>query len=278
MIYYILSDKITNMSQKDFIEERRNKVLDYINRNSRADVAELASYINCTEATIRRDLDYLEENDLVIRTYGGAIKKEKQKSVWQTTPVSDRLILNTDSKQHIAASAAEMIEEGESLMIDGGSTTYIFAEAIRNKNNLLVITNAPAIAELLVSSPDNEVIVTGGEMFKGTFAIGGSETENQLKNFYVDKCFIGVTGLIPGEGAFAAIPTEANIKRIMTERARETILLMDSSKIGTRGFCKAFDLKRVNVIITDSKISQSDYEALTKSGIKVVLADINQQT
>ena len=261
------------MAQRNFIEERRGKVLEYININSRADIPELANLLECTEATIRRDLDFLEGQDLVIRTHGGAIKKEKARSVWQTTPVSDRMEQNSPEKKLIAAAAASLIEEGESLMIDGGSTTYFFAEAIKSKGNLLVVTNTPSIAEILVENEDNEVIVTGGEMLRGTYALGGSDTENQLQKFYVDKCVIGVTGLIPGEGAFAAIPTEANIKRIMSERAKEIIIVMDSSKLGTRGFCRAFLPKAGDTIITDSRIQSKDHEALTKAGIKVIIAD-----
>lgn len=261
------------MAQKNFIEERRNKVLDYINQNSRADIAELAQLLDCTEATIRRDLDYLEQKDLLIRTHGGAIRKEKSRSVWQTTPVSERLEQNSREKRLIAEYAANLIDEGESLMIDGGSTTMFFANSIRYKNNLQIITNAPAIAEILVESENNNVIVTGGEMLRGTYALGGSETEKQLEKFYVDKCVIGVTGLIIGEGVFAAIPTEANIKRIMAMRAREIIILMDSSKIGTRGFCRAFKLHSGIAIITDSKIAQKDYEALRNDGVNVLIAE-----
>ena len=124
-----------------------------------------------------------------------------------------------------------------------------------------------------MENEDNEVIVTGGEMLRGTYALGGSETESQLQKFYVDKCIIGVTGLIPGEGAFAAIPTEANIKRIMSERAKEIIIIMDSSKLGTRGFCRAFLPKAGDTIITDSKIQPQDHEALIKAGINVILVD-----
>ena len=137
-------------------------------------------------------------------------------------------------------------------MIDGGSTTYFFAEAIKNKGNLLVVTNTPSIAEILVENEDNEVIVTGGEMLRGTYALGGSETEIQLQKFYVDKCVIGV---------------------IMSERAKEIIIVMDSSKLGTRGFCRAFLPKAGDTIITDSRIQSKDHEALTKAGIKVIIAD-----
>ena len=94
------------MAQRNFIEERRGKVLEYININSRADIPELANLLECTEATIRRDLDFLEGQDLVIRTHGGAIKKEKARSVWQTTPVSDRMEQNSPEKKLIAAAAA----------------------------------------------------------------------------------------------------------------------------------------------------------------------------
>ena len=141
------------MAQKNFIEERRNKVLDYINQNSRADIAELAQLLDCTEATIRRDLDYLEQKDLLIRTHGGAIRKEKSRSVWQTTPVSERLEQNvkTDLQKALQRLPERervlmvlyyqenmtMKEIGETLGMSESRVCQLHAQAIMKLKNIL---------------------------------------------------------------------------------------------------------------------------------------------
>lgn len=260
------------MAQKDFMEERRAKIVEYINKNQRAEINELVQEMNSTEVTIRRDLIYLSNQDLIIRTHGGAIKKETPSPIWQTTSVSHRLVQHVEEKRRIAKAAAEFISNGESLMIDGGSTTLMLAEELISKKSLLVVTNAPAIGELLVEGEENKVIMTGGELTRGTHAIAGSEALDDISRFYVDKSFIGLTGLIPEVGCFTAVPMEADIKKTMCLHASETFLVVDSSKIGTSAFCKAFDLDLINTIITDSNISDADETKIRSMGIKLVIA------
>ena len=252
------------------MEERRAKILDYLKQNGRAEIAELALLINSTEITIRRDLTFLEEQGLVIKTHGGAIRKEDNSTIWQTTTVKSRLCQNVEKKHRIAMEAAKLVSDGETLMIDGGSTTQMLAEILCSKKNLLVVTNSPDIGKILVDGDENKVITTGGELNKGTYSSVGSDAVAAISKYYVDKAILGLTGLIPDVGCFCAIPMEADIKREMSLHARETIIVVDSSKIGVGAFCKAFDLTRVNILITDTDISDSDAEKLKTAGINLI--------
>ncbi|HYW83897.1 MAG TPA: DeoR/GlpR family DNA-binding transcription regulator, partial [Spirochaetia bacterium] len=221
------------MAKRDFVEERRNKILEYVNKNSRADVTELADFHTVTEATIRRDLVTLEKQGRVYRAHGGALRREPL-SVWQISRLQDRIIMHLEEKTRIAQFVTQLVHDGESLMIDGGSTTMLVAQKLRVKKNLLVVTNAPAIGELMIE--DNKVILTGGELLKETQALLGSAAEQSLKQYRTDKAIIGVSGILVNEGCFSAIPQEAEIKRLMSLNSSETILVSDSSKIGARAF------------------------------------------
>jgi DeoR/GlpR family transcriptional regulator of sugar metabolism len=256
------------MAKKDFVEERRNKILEYINKNSRADVTELAAFHAVTEATIRRDLVTLEKQGRVYRAHGGALRRE-QLSVWQISRLQDRMVMNREEKMRIAQFVTQLIHDGESIMIDGGSTTTLVAEKLCSKKNLLVVTNAPAIGEAMIEVNDNKVILTGGELLKETKGLIGCAAESSLSQYRTDKAIIGVSGILVNEGCFSAIPQEAEIKRLMSLRSRETILVSDSSKIGARAFCFICDFSRVDKLVTDKNISKADLEELKQQGVEV---------
>ncbi len=259
------------MDKKDFVEERRSKILEYINKESRADLSELAAFLVVAEATIRRDLVSLEKQGLVYRTHGGALRRE-QLSVWQTSTLQERMVRQLDDKSRIAQFMTQLIHDGDSLMIDSGSTTMLIAKTLCVKKKLLVVTNAPSIGELMVDADDNKVILTGGELLKETNSLLGSAAEYSLKQYRTDKAIIGVSGILVNEGCFSAIPQEAEIKRLMSLNSRETIVVADSSKIGTRAFCFICDFTRVDKLVTDKNISKSSLEELKQQGVEVFTA------
>lgn len=263
---------IVFMAQRDEIEARREKILAYINEEGKADVSTLAELCSSTDYTIRRDLIELEKNNFVTRTHGGAIKKEREKPVWQTTSTYSRLEKNRDLKESIAVAASDLIGDNESIMIDSGSTTQIFAEHIKNKHNLLSVTTSPRIAEIMLESEDSHVVLIGGELSRGTYMVTGSDAEEHLRKYYVDKCIISVTGADTTLGCYAAIPNEASLKKLMIEHSRECILLIDSSKFRRKAFVLAFTFDSVQTIVTDSKIDKKVVEKLREKGINVIVA------
>ncbi|MGO9310070.1 MAG: DeoR/GlpR family DNA-binding transcription regulator [Spirochaetia bacterium] len=256
------------MGKRDFVEERRNKILEYVNKNSRANVDELAAFHTVTEATIRRDLLTLEKQGRVYRAHGGALRRE-QLSVWQISRLQDRMVMHLEDKTRIAQFVTQLIHDGESLMIDGGSTTMLVARRLGTKKNLLVVTNAPDIGDLMIEVNDNKVILTGGELLKETKGLIGSAAEQSLKQYRTDKAIIGVSGIIVDEGCFSAIPQEAEIKRLMSLNSTETILVADSSKIGARAFCFFCDFTHVDKLVTDRNISKTALEELKQQGVEV---------
>ena len=254
--------------KKDFVEERRGKLLEYVNTNSRADIGELALALDTTEATIRRDLAILEKENLVQRVHGGVLRREKP-SVWQSTTLQERMAMHTEEKQRIADFVTQMVHDGESLMIDGGSTTIMIAQKLSAKKNLLAVTNAPAIGEMIIGTNDNSVILTGGELMKGTSVTIGSAAEHSLRQYRTDKTIIGVSGILVDTGFFSASPQEAEIKRLMAMNSSETIVAADSSKIDTRAFCFVCDFASVDKVVTDRNISKAALKTMIQRGVEV---------
>lgn len=259
------------MAQRNLIEERRKKILSYLTEKGKADITELSTLLGATETTVRRDLVFLEKANLIIRTHGGAIPKEQKQSIWQTSLIYDRLEINKDLKTRIAKEASSLVHDNESLIIDGGSTTQIFASYLKEKRNILAVTNSPDIADILLPNPDSKVILIGGEILKDTHAVSGSDAENHLRQYYVDKCFLSVTGADPDVGCYAAIPDESSIKRLMIGHSRECVLLIDSSKFERKAFCISFGFDDVDYIVTDSNIRPEMAEKIRNKGIKLFI-------
>jgi DeoR/GlpR family transcriptional regulator of sugar metabolism len=256
------------MQKKEFVEERRDELLAYINENKRANVEDLAQKFNVTDVTIRRDLIILEQQEKLVRTHGGAMCLQ-DKSVWQTTSLDARMADAAEEKTKIAEYIAGIIKDGESLFIDGGSTTYLTAKALLKRKRLLVVTNSPSIAELLAGTNDNKVILTGGELQKETDSITGTSCENDIRQYRTDKAILGMSGVVVQDGFFAAIPQEASIKRLMSLNSKYTIVAVDSTKMGVTAFNFVCDIKTVDLIVTDTKISDADMRILTERGAKV---------
>jgi DeoR/GlpR family transcriptional regulator of sugar metabolism len=260
------------MKNKDFTEERQQKIVEHINQKGRVTVEDLSGFFNVTQMTIRRDLFALEKQGVLYRAHGGAIKREKRSTAWQMSTLLTRLCQNEEEKDRIALCVSQMIQDGESIMIDGGSTTTKVAQRLTGKRNLLIVTNALTIGELLLELDDSKVILTGGELFKETNSLIGNATEAAISNYRTDKAIIGVSGLVPGEGFFSAIPQEAEIKNRMLQNAQKKIVAADSSKIGTRAFYFFCDFTKVDTLVTDRNIKKNDLILLKKTGIEIIVA------
>ena len=256
------------MEDKDFTRERHRKIVDHINLNGRVKVEELSSRFSVTGMTIRRDLLALEKRGLLYRVHGGALKRQ-EKSIWQMSTLQDRLGQHEEEKERIAACVAQLIQDGESIMIDGGSTTTKAAQYLRAKKDLLIVTNALTIGEILVET-NNKVILTGGELLKETNALMGNAAEAAIANYRTDRAIIGVSGLIPSEGCFSAIPMEAEVKNLMMRNSRQSIIVTDSSKIGVRAFYFLCDFNNIDILITDKNIKKDDLSTLENTGIEVI--------
>jgi DeoR/GlpR family transcriptional regulator of sugar metabolism len=258
------------MNIRAFAEERRTRILEYVKTHSRANVLELAETLEVTDATIRRDLRFLEDQGLIDRTHGGAIKRDSP-ALWQTTSMEERMGIRREEKERIAEFTAHIINDNASIMIDGGSTTQAVAEKLAGKKNLLVVTNCLPISLLFLKGTGNKVLLTGGELMRGTCSIVGFEAESMLRRVRTDKAVIGVSALHMEDGLFSANPQEGEIKRLMILNSRETILVADSSKFDVEALYMFSDFERVAKMVTDRDIDRDTVNALQKKGVEVFM-------
>lgn len=262
--------------------ERWNALLELLAAQGRLEVEEAASTLQVSTATIRRDLDELAEQQMLVRTRGGAIAH----GVAYELPLRYKSSRHASEKQRIAAAVAGLVGDGEVVGLNGGTTTTEVARALAVRAGsaqresagaaaspaLTVVTNALNIAGELAVRPQIKLVVTGGVARSQSYELVGPLTAGVLNEVALDVAVLGVDGVDPGLGVMAHQEDEASISRLFAERARRVIVVTDSSKMGKRAFARICGLDRIDVVVTDSAIPSDAVESLTDAGVKVITA------
>ncbi|WP_400162666.1 DeoR/GlpR family DNA-binding transcription regulator [Brevibacillus sp. TJ4] len=247
--------------------ERRKWILEQLSRDEKIDIDEMAAQLNVSAMTIRRDLAYLEEEDKIIRTLGGAILN---KPLINETPFLTKEGKYSRQKKAIAQKAMTLVQDHSTILLDSGTTTLEIARLLKEKNNLTVVTNDIKIAAELMDS-EVKVIVAGGELQNSVGALFGPMTELLLQTIHVDLFFLGAHAIHLEAGVTAPTFEKASIKQRMLEAAESTWLVADSSKFDQKSFTKVCDLSLLDGWITDDELSDED-EAKAREHLKVVTA------
>jgi DeoR family transcriptional regulator, aga operon transcriptional repressor len=249
-------------------EERRRAILELVNQDGRVLVKELAEKFGTSQITIRKDLELLNSNGQVHRTHGGALTVESGALVDPTLREKEKL--HRKEKLRIAEAAARMVQEGESVLLDSGTTTTAVARALRDFRHLTVITNAVNIAAEL-SGTQVEVILTGGIVRKSSFSLVGPLAEETLRQLSADILFLGVDGFDTRVGLSTPNLLEAKVNKVMVEVARKTVAVCDSSKFGRRAMSTIVPVTAVHHVVTDKHIGKGDLSNLKETGVAVTL-------
>jgi DeoR family transcriptional regulator of aga operon len=249
-------------------EERRRAVLDLINNEGRVLVKDLAERFKTSQVTIRKDLEILHSQGSVYRTHGGALPVRT--GALLDPSLREKEKLHRKEKLRIGALAASLVKEGQSVVLDSGTTTTMIARELREFRNLTVITNAVNIAAELAGT-SIEVILTGGTLRENSFSLVGPLAEETLHRLSADILFLGVDGFDLHFGLTTPNLLEAKVNRVMIEVSRRTIVVCDSSKFGRRSLSLIAPPSAVHHTITDSRISKADLRALEEAGIEVSL-------
>lgn len=247
--------------------DRRDRMIQILNEEGSVKVDELSEIFDVSTVTIRNDLDFLEKKGIVYRTYGGALLRN---NVYNDPSLEEKQKLHAEEKQEIGKKAAEMISDGDSIVLDSGTTTREIAMNIKEKENLTVMTNAINIALELAALTNITVMLTGGVLREKSYSLVGPEAENTMRNYYFDKLFLGVDGLDLTYGLTTANPQEAQLNRLMVERSNQVIAVTDSSKFGRHSFSFICDLDPISTIITDVNIPAEYETQLTRQDITVI--------
>lgn len=249
-----------------FAEERQEKIAELLKEKSSIKVNELSNIFNVSESTIRRDLQEMEAKGLLTRTHGGAV--EVKKTNFEPT-FEEKEDKKHDEKSDIGKLAASLIEDGDTIILDSGTTTLEIAKHI-NAKNITIITNSIDIASELSNKEDVELIVTGGTLRKVTRAMVGYLTESSLRNFRVDKAFIGSNGISLEEGITTPNFTEAQSKKAMINVANKVFIAADSSKFNNVSFSVISPIRAVTAIITSSDLDETIIKEYQDAGVEVI--------
>jgi DeoR family transcriptional regulator, aga operon transcriptional repressor len=249
-------------------EERRRSILEMMQRDGRVLVKDLSAHFETSQITIRKDLELLHNQGLIQRTHGGALPLQSGALLDPTLREKEKL--HRKEKARIAAAAVKLVEEGQSVVLDSGTTTTSIARALKDVGKVTVITNAINIAAELAGS-NIEVILTGGTLRKNSFSLVGPLAEQTLRELSADILFLGVDGFDARLGLSTPNLLEAHVNRTMVEIAHKTIVVCDSSKFGRRSLSSIIPTSSVHQVITDKQIGKSDLQALKELGIIVTV-------
>lgn len=249
--------------------ERRKEILNILNEKGQVFVHDLSSKFKVSEVTIRNDLELFESKKLLIRSRGGAMTYKNSVGIDHQLYEKDKI--NYAEKIKIGKKAAVLIKDNETVIFDSGTTTMQIAKNLDHDNTLNVITNALNIANQLINSKNINIIVPGGIMRKNSHSLVGPSAEKSLRNFYVDKVFIGVDGLDMSLGAFTPNIEEASLNQVMIDIAKEVILVADSSKFNRRSLAFICPLNKIDIIITDDRLDTEYVKTLKGLGIKIII-------
>ncbi len=258
---------MTNSQLK--IDARRKAILDTLRQNGQVRISELSQSLGATVVTIRSDLAALERDGYLERTFGGAILTVRN---YYSMDLNRRRQTNMPAKRAIAAAAAALVRDGDTLLINSGTTTSCVASELKKRKNLNIVTNSIYVAMELGGTPTFRVILLGGEINAQYGFTYGGDAQTQLLRYRANYAILSIDGVSETTGLTTYHAEESIIDRLMMERAGETIIVADSSKIGRESFAQVCGLDCVQHWVTDADGDHAAADAIARLGVDVVFA------
>jgi DeoR family transcriptional regulator of aga operon len=247
--------------------DRLSRIVEQISTNGSVGVGDLAEMLGVSAATVRRDLQLLEEQRLLARTHGGAVAH----GVLYELPLRYRSARRQEDKARIAKAAAQRVADGSAIGMTGGTTTTEVARALSDRRQLTVVTNSLNIASELAVRPNLKLVVTGGVARAESYELVGPLAEAALASFNLDVVLVGVDGISVAAGLTTHHDVEAHTNRALIARARRVVVVTDSSKIGQVAFARICDLESVDEVISDTGADDEEVGRLREAGVEVTL-------
>ena len=260
---------------KIYPEERFVKIMEIIKRSNSIEVEKLAQLFDVTGATIRADLRELERRNLITRTHGGAIFKNalNENSKTDKDPsYHNRILQNVSFKEAIGVAVAELIKDGDNIMLDDGSTTLQVAKKLPMDKSITVVTNGLNICLELSSRPNIEVIATGGMLNKVDLSFHGRVTEDVTRKFNSSKAILGASGISIKNGITAPDEMKAELKKVMIQNSNELIIVADHTKLSRVSLVPVCGLDKVSTLVTDSEAPEDLIDEFRRNGLKIIIA------
>lgn len=251
------------------IEERRNKILDLLNQEGKVKVVELSKLFAISEVTIRGDLDALEKEGLLERIHGGAVSNYKS---YYNMNFHDRMETNQEEKRKIAIEAASMISDGDTVILGSGTTPLYVVRELKDKKNLIIITNSLFVAQEGGHNKNIKVIVLlGGNLNAEYQFTSGDDAISQLSKYKADKLILSSDGVSSEFGVTTYHHLEAELNRQMIARVNKTIVVADYTKIGRADFSHISGIDNIDCLISNQNANKEEIAAIEEKGIEVRL-------
>ena len=249
--------------------ERRELIIQRLRQHGSVQVNDLSAQFGVSTVTIRNDLAFLEKQGIAVRAYGGALICDGPPAAEPS--VEDKSALNVALKRKIAAAAVAMISPGQRIILDSGTTTYEIALLLRDRQDLIAMTNGMNVGSALLGAEGVELLMTGGHLRRQSLSFYGDQAEQSLLNYHFDTLFLGVDAIDTERGVSTHNEDEARLNRRMCEVADRIIVVTDSSKFNHSSLHKIIDTQRIDTIITDEGIPAESLQELQRAGTEVVL-------
>lgn len=246
--------------------ERLGRVLEELSANGSVAVADLSRRLKVSAATVRRDLEYLEEQHLLTRTHGGAVAQ----MVSYELPLRYKSARRQEQKRRIGQAAAARVHDGAVIGLTGGTTTTEVAREVVERQ-LTVVTNALNIASELAIRPNIKLVVTGGIARPESYELVGPLADGTLADLHLDVAFIGADGVTVADGLTTHHEIEAHTDRALMDRASLVVVVADGSKLGRIAFARICPISAVHELVTDGEADPQELRALREAGLDVTV-------
>jgi DeoR family transcriptional regulator of aga operon len=249
-------------------EERRLRIVQLVRERGRVLVQELSERFSTSAVTIRSDLNELHKRGLLLRSRGGAVNYDVANS---ESPLMERLQAQSGEKQRIGAAAAAMVNHGETIILDSGTTTQEIARNLKGKKGLQVITNGVNVAMELLGVQGIQLVIVGGILRADSVSVVGGFAENMLQHLSADRLFLGAAACDPEFGPSTPNLEESRVNQTMVQISREVVLVVDSTKFSKRSMSRIAPFSGIHKVITDKNLSADVESQLRAAGCELVL-------
>jgi DeoR/GlpR family transcriptional regulator of sugar metabolism len=252
------------------IAERQSLLQQLLSQRGMADMESLAAELRVSSSTVRRDLEALEQQGLVKRTHGGVVWVGDKTSGTRPYAFDQRMGYQHDAKRAIAKAARALVSPGQTVLIDGGTTTFYLAQELLGQP-LQLVTNSLPIANLFLNDDNVELILTGGLMYPRYGVLLGPTAENVLSTIHTKTLFLSVAGIHNGTLYNQNLLLVQSERRMM-EQAQEIVMLVDSTKFGQQALARLGELSEIDTVVTDAGISDEHRKAIEAAGCQLIVA------
>jgi DeoR family glycerol-3-phosphate regulon repressor len=263
------SDRLPEAAPESRLSARQSEILRLVRAEGRATIAGVAALLAVSEETVRRDVRPMAAAGLLRKLHGAVAVA----AATTEPPLSHRMQENIEAKQRIAAAAAALVADGESVMLDTGSTTIFVARALARRRRLMAVTNSAEVARLLSQTEGSRVFLAGGEMRSDDAAVFGAQTVAFVGQFVARIGILSIGGIDLEQGLTNYHVGEAEFSKAVIPRVDRVLVVADHTKFGRHGFARVCGLERIDVLITDRPPPADMAERLAEAGVEVLVAE-----